>query len=135
MSLFVNIAFAIHATHFPPVSLWNSKAQTTIRYITIFSFCLFIIIFCLFVSVSFLLIVYIQTWYLSLISLILLVEKELLCEEISAFFVWQLWENWKFLHKGRNFRCLHMTDVEKSEILHIWHVCDVAIYAKNFATI
>ena len=29
-----------------------------------------------------------------------------------------------------------MTDVEKSEILHIWHVCDVeniAIYAKIFA--
>ena len=28
---------------------------------------------------------------------------------------------------------LHMTDVEKSEILHIWHVCgveNVAIYAK-----
>ena len=23
----------------------------------------------------------------------------------------------------RNFRCLHMTDVEKSEILHMWHVC------------
>ena len=41
----------------------------------------------------------------------------------------------------RNFRCLHITDVEKSEILHIWHVCDiesVAIYAKFmhfFATI
>ena len=36
----------------------------------------------------------------------------------------------------RNFRCLHMTDVEKSEILHIWHVCDVenvAIYAKFIA--
>ena len=29
-----------------------------------------------------------------------------------------------------------MTDVEKSEILHIWHVCDVeniAIYAKIYA--
>ena len=24
-----------------------------------------------------------------------------------------------------NFRCLDMTDVEKSEIFHIWHVCDV----------
>ena len=36
----------------------------------------------------------------------------------------------------RNFRCLHMTDVEKSEILHIWHVCDVenvAMYAKYIA--
>ena len=34
----------------------------------------------------------------------------------------------------RNFRCLHMTDVEKSEIFHIQHVCDeenVAIYAKS----
>ena len=33
----------------------------------------------------------------------------------------------------RNFRCLHKTYVKKSEILHIWHVCDVetvAIYAK-----
>ena len=33
----------------------------------------------------------------------------------------------------RNFRCLHKTDVEKSEILHIWHACEVetvAIYAK-----
>ena len=32
-----------------------------------------------------------------------------------------------------NFRCLHMTDVEKSEIRHIWHVFDVenvAVYAK-----
>ena len=45
----------------------------------------------------------------------------------------------------RNFRCLHMTDVKKSEILHIWHVCgvgreknvcdveNVAIYAKFIA--
>ena len=29
------------------------------------------------------------------------------------------------LHMWRNFKCPHMTDVEKSEILHIWHVCDV----------
>ena len=39
----------------------------------------------------------------------------------------------RFLHMWINFRCLHMTDVEKSDILHIWHVCDVknvAIYAK-----
>ena len=28
-------------------------------------------------------------------------------------------------------RCLHMTDVEKSEILHIWHVCDVENVAIN----
>ena len=62
--------------------------------------------------------------------------KKLSCGEISAFHVWQLWGNWKFLHMWRNFRCLHMTDVEKSEILHIWHVCDVenvAIYAKFIA--
>ena len=33
----------------------------------------------------------------------------------------------------RNFRCLHITDVEKYEILQLWHMCDVenvAIYAK-----
>ena len=29
----------------------------------------------------------------------------------------------------RNFRCLHITDVEKSEILHIWHMCDVEQFA------
>ena len=36
----------------------------------------------------------------------------------------------------RNFRCLHMTDVEKSEFLYVWHVCgvgNVAIYAKFIA--
>ena len=32
-----------------------------------------------------------QTSYLSLISLILLVEKKLSCGEISAFHVYQLW--------------------------------------------
>ena len=60
-------------------------------------------------------------------------EKKLLCGEISAFYVWQLWGNWRYLQMWQNFRCLHITDVEKSEILHIWHVCDVgnvAIYAK-----
>ena len=59
--------------------------------------------------------------------------EKLSCGQISAFHVWQLWGNWKFLHMWRNLRCLYMTDVEKSEILHIWHVCDVenvAIYAK-----
>ena len=30
----------------------------------------------------------------------------------------------------RNFRCVHMTDVEKSEIRHIWHVCDVENVAR-----
>ena len=36
----------------------------------------------------------------------------------------------------RNFRCLHMTDVEKYEIFHIWHVChveNVTKYAKFIA--
>ena len=63
---------------------------------------------------------WVQTWYLSLISLILLVEKKLSCGDISAF------------------SCLHK---EKSEILHIWtmecvwcrkrrHICKIyAIYA------
>ena len=38
----------------------------------------------------------------------------------------------KIIFQSR-FVALHMTDVEKSEILHKWHVCDVgnvAIYAK-----
>ena len=36
----------------------------------------------------------------------------------------------------RNFRCLHMTNVEKSGTLHIRHVCDeenVAIFAKFYS--
>ena len=36
----------------------------------------------------------------------------------------------------RDFRCAHKANVEKSEILHIWHVCDVdnvAIYATIYA--
>ena len=79
-----------------------------------------------------------QTWYSSLISLLSLVEKKLSCGEISAFHVWKLWGNWKFLHMRGKFRCPHMTDVEKSEILHMWHVCDlesVAIYAKFIQSI
>ena len=35
-----------------------------------------------------------------------------------------------YFHIWRNFKYLHMTDVEKSEILHILHVCDV----ENVAT-
>ena len=41
-----------------------------------------------------------------------------------------------FYTREEIIRCLHMTDVEKSEILHIWHVCDVenvAINAKSIA--
>ena len=74
-----------------------------------------------------------QTSYLSPISPIIYVEKKFPCGEFSAFHVWRLQGNKKILYMWRNFRCLPMTDVEKSEILHIWHVCDVenvAIYAK-----
>ena len=75
----------------------------------------------------------VQTSYLSPISPIIYVEKKFPCGEFSAFHVWRLQGNKKILYMWRNFRCLPMTDVEKSEILHIWHVCDVenvAIYAK-----
>ena len=48
-----------------------------------------------------------QTWYL---WRIIFVQKKLSCGEISAFHVWQLWGNWRFLHMWRNFRCLHMTE-------------------------
>ena len=74
-----------------------------------------------------------QTSYLSQISQVIYVEKKLSCGEFSAFHGWRLQGNQHFLYMWRNFKCLPMTDVEKSEILHIWHVCDVenvAIYAK-----
>ena len=60
-------------------------------------------------------------------------EEKLPCGEFSAFHVWRLQGNQKFLYMWRNFRCLPMTDVENSEILYIWHVYyieNVAIYAK-----
>ena len=47
-----------------------------------------------------------QTWYLSRISRIIFVEKKLPFGEISVFHVWQLWENWKFLHILKNFRTI-----------------------------
>ena len=50
--------------------------------------------------------------------------EKLQCEEFSAFHVWQSWGNQKFLHNWEKFKFIHMTDVEKSEILHIWHVFD-----------
>ena len=74
-----------------------------------------------------------QSSYMSRISRIIFMGKKLSCGEISAFHVWQLWGNWKFLYMWRNFRCLHMKYVQKYEILRIWHVCDVenvVIYAK-----
>ena len=55
---------------------------------------------------------------------------------ISDFSTSVMWRHLKFLHMWRNFRCLHLTNVEKSESLHIWHVCDVenvAIYATIYA--
>ena len=47
-----------------------------------------------------------QTWYLSLISLILLVEKKLSYGEISDVSTWQMWRNLKFhqmkaMHLGK----------------------------------
>ena len=64
-----------------------------------------------------------QTWYLSLISLISLVEKNLSCGEISAFHVWQLWGNWKFVHMWRNFRCLHMLCTIDGVLLQFMPFC------------
>ena len=70
-----------------------------------------------------------QTSYLSPISLILLVEKKLSCGEISAFHVWQLWENWIFLHMWRNFRCLHIRN--SPQMTCVW--CRKCRYiCKNF---
>ena len=44
-----------------------------------------------------------QSSYLSRISRFISLEKQLLCGEISAFHVWQLWGKWNFLHMWRNF--------------------------------
>ena len=60
-------------------------------------------------------------------------ETQLVICILTESFKWIFCWNRKFLHMWRNFRCLHMTDVEKSENLHIWHVCDVenvTIYTK-----
>ena len=60
-----------------------------------------------------------QSSYLYRISWFISVEKKLSCGEISVFHVWQLWGNWNFFHMWRNFRCLHMTDVESRKRRHI----------------
>ena len=44
------------------------------------------------------------------------VEKNLSCGEISNFCIWNMRRKLKFLHMWINFKFLHMTDVEKSEI-------------------
>ena len=50
-------------------------------------------------------------------------EKKLSCGEISNFCTWNMWRKLKFLHKWINFKFLHMTDVEKSEISFV--VCTI----------
>ena len=50
-------------------------------------------------------------------------EKNLSCGEISNFCTWNMWRKLKFLHKWINFKFLHMTDVEKSEISFV--VCTI----------
>ena len=58
----------------------------------------------------------IHTWYLSQISQIRYVEKNLSCGEISNLYAWQMWKNLTFLHLLSNLKNFHMTDVEKSEV-------------------
>ena len=81
--------------------------------------------------------IFLHTWYLSQLSQIRYVEKNLSCGEISNLYAWQMWRNLKFLHMWSNFKFLHivemwrnltflhmlsnfkflhMTDVEKSEV-------------------
>ena len=57
-----------------------------------------------------------HTWYLSQISQIRYVEKNLSCGEISNLYASQMWRNMTFLHLLSNLKNFHMTDVEKSEV-------------------
>ena len=57
-----------------------------------------------------------HTWYLSQISQMRYVEKNLSCGEISNLYAWQMWRNLTFLHLLSNLKNFHMTDVEKSEV-------------------
>ena len=59
---------------------------------------------------------HLHTWYLSQVSQVRYVEKNLSCGEISNLYAWQMWRNLKFLHMWSNLKFLHMTDVEKSEV-------------------
>ena len=58
---------------------------------------------------------------MSVISLILLMEKKLSCGEFSAFHVWQLWGNQKQLEKNQVFA---HDNCGESEIVNIWHAFD-----------
>ena len=51
-----------------------------------------------------------HTSYLSHISHIRDVEKNLSCGEISDLYAREMWRNLKFLHMWSNFKFLHMTD-------------------------
>ena len=57
-----------------------------------------------------------HTSYLSQISQMRYVEKNLSCREISVLYALEMWQNLKFLHMWSNLKFLHMTDVEKSEV-------------------
>ena len=57
-----------------------------------------------------------HTSYLSQISQMRYVEKNLLCGEISDLYAQGMWQKLKFLQLWSNFKFLHMTDVEKFEI-------------------
>ena len=64
-----------------------------------------------------------HTWYLSRTHGRCPWRKNLSCGEISNFCTWNMWRKLKFLHKWINFKFLHMTDVEKSEISFV--VCTI----------
>ena len=57
-----------------------------------------------------------HTSYLSQISQMRYVEKNLSCGEISDLYAREMWRNLKFLHMCSNFKLLQMTDVEKFEV-------------------
>ena len=57
-----------------------------------------------------------HTSYLSQISQMRYVEKNLSCGEISDLYALEMWRNLKFLYMWSNFKFLHMTDVEKFEV-------------------
>ena len=64
--------------------------------------------------------------YLSQISQIIFVEKKLSRGEISAFHVWKLWGNWKFLHTWRNFSTIN------GVLLQFMPFCFLICYSRCF---
>ena len=86
------------------------------------------------------------TSYLSLISLILLLEKKLSCGEISAFHVWQLWGNQNIFHM-QHVKKFQMSPHDRcGEIWNfphmacVWcrrrrHTCKIYAIFLSFATI